>query len=57
MNGLVCISPWLQDDEISKDEWFKMWSDCADKVLAKQEFPYWLTAYMSFMFDAADTSG
>lgn len=46
-----------QDDEISKDEWFKMWSDCADKVLANKEFPYWLSSYMGFMFDAADTSG
>lgn len=34
-----------------------MWSDCADKVLAKKEFPGWLSSYMSFMFDAADTSG
>ena len=53
--SLVCIL--TQDDEISKDEWYKMWSDCADKVVGNQEFPYWLSSYMSFMFDAADTSG
>lgn len=58
VDALADVALWLlQDDEISKEEWFKMWSDCADKVLAKQEFPGWLSSYMSFMFDAADTSG
>ncbi|XP_067938940.1 sarcoplasmic calcium-binding proteins I, III, and IV-like [Watersipora subatra] len=56
-DGLKKYADENSDDEISKDEWYKMWSDCADKVVAKQEFPYWLSSYMSFMFDAADTSG
>ena len=42
---------------MSQEEWFKMWSDCTEAILTKQEFPFWLSAYMGFMFDAADTSG
>ena len=42
---------------MSHDEWLTMWGECAESVMAKQEFPYWLSAYMGFMFDATDTSG
>ncbi|XP_067942352.1 sarcoplasmic calcium-binding proteins I, III, and IV-like isoform X2 [Watersipora subatra] len=45
------------DGIVSHDEWLLMWSDCAEAVIARQEFPYWLSAYMAFMFDCADTSG
>jgi len=42
---------------VSHEEWLQLWADCTDAILTKREFPYWLSAYMSFMFDAADTSG
>ena len=47
----------LQDGIVSHDEWLLMWSECADTIMNKQEFPYWLSAYMSYLFDSADTSG
>jgi Ca2+-binding EF-hand superfamily protein len=55
--GLKTYADDNSDGEISKEEWFQMWSDCAKKVMDKQKFPEWLSSYMSFMFDAADTSG
>jgi len=45
------------DGIVSHDEWLTMWGECSESIMAKQEFPYWLSAYMGFMFDAADTSG
>ncbi|KAF6025378.1 Scp2 [Bugula neritina] len=45
------------DGVVSHEEWLQLWADCTDAILTKREFPYWLSAYMSFMFDAADTSG
>lgn len=48
---------YLQDGIVSHDEWLNMWGECAESVMTRQEFPYWLAAYMGFMFEAADTSG
>lgn len=46
-----------QDDQISKDEWLKMWGECAKTHKVDGPLPDWVAQYMQFMFAANDGNG
>lgn len=47
----------INDNEISKDEWFQMWAECLATYKSSKQLPEWQVTYMNFFFDASDTSG
>ncbi|XP_013401624.1 calexcitin-1 [Lingula anatina] len=55
--GLIKYADENFDNEVSHDEWFKMWDDVMKEATSKDKFPQWLNDYMNFMFDVTDTSG
>jgi len=55
--GLTKYADENKDNEVSHEEWFKMWDDVMKEATSKDKFPEWLNAYMNFMFDVTDTSG
>ncbi len=47
----------FQDDKITKEEWFKMWTECIRATNTPNDLPDWQRKYMDFMFEVNDTSG
>ena len=54
----------LQDDKITQDEWFRMWTECVSSATNNHrdlphytDLPEWQQKYMDFMFEVNDTSG
>ena len=52
---LVCVN--FQDNKITQEEWFKMWTECVQATNNHKDLPDWQQRYMDFMFEVNDTSG
>ena len=47
----------FQDNKITQEEWFKMWTECVQATNNHKDLPDWQQRYMDFMFEVNDTSG
>nr|4NDC_A Chain A, Calexcitin [Doryteuthis pealeii]4NDC_B Chain B, Calexcitin [Doryteuthis pealeii] len=56
-DGLRKYADENEDEQVTKEEWLKMWAECVKSVEKGESLPEWLTKYMNFMFDVNDTSG
>ncbi|CAH1788357.1 unnamed protein product [Owenia fusiformis] len=55
--GLKKYADDNQDDKVTVEEWFKMWTECLKASKEMSDLPPWQVKYMNFMFDVNDTSG
>ncbi|XP_074661699.1 sarcoplasmic calcium-binding proteins I, III, and IV-like [Tubulanus polymorphus] len=56
-DGLQLLADKNKDLQVTKEEWFTMWSECLDQYRKNQTLPDWQTNYMNFFFEVTDTSG